>query len=111
MITFDKTRIEYGEDYITQKTDGLQIWYSTPSKGKITSYLIPCTKVEEETTDSEGNVVSTTRWETSGAISPATKHFDDTEFEDNILLKLHDIYIAELQEFNPNIVFTNTLLK
>lgn len=99
MIVFNRTRVEYGE-YITQKTDGFQIWYATPSKGKITSYLIPCDKTE---------VGEETIWNTQAAVPVATKQFDDTFFEGNILEALHEIYIEELRIFNPDIELTNTL--
>lgn len=110
MITFDKTRVEYGDNFITQKIDGFIIMYETPKKGTITSHLVCCTKEVTTTTDEEGNEITETRWPATSAVPAATKTFDDTFFEGNILATLHEIYTEELRIFNPEIKFTNTLL-
>jgi hypothetical protein len=116
MITFAKDRILWGEEITPKPIEGLVVWYATPAKGKITSYLMQAEKVintSEPVLDEEGNEVTpaqeTITWKETSAIQPATKTFDDTQFTGNILQELHAIYLADLQQHNPNITFTITL--
>lgn len=116
MITFENSRIEYGEEITPKKIDGFLILYATPSKGKIQSYIMACTKVVNvtpEEVDAEGNVITPSVEEVFYnplySLESAAKYFDDTYFTDNILQELHQIYMTELQHFNPNVLFTNTL--
>lgn len=117
MIIFENSRIEYGEEITPKKIDGFLILYATPSKGKIQSYLMACNKtvnVLPDEVDEEGNIVSSGKEEvfynSIYSLETASKVFNDTDFDGNILEKLHEIYLKELQTNNPNITFTNTLV-
>lgn len=117
MITFDKTRILWGEEITPKPIEGLVVWYATPAKGKIISYLMKAEKIvntSEAVLDEEGNEVTPaqeqTTWKETDAIQPATKTFDDTQFTGSILQELHELYIVELQTNNPGVTFTNTLV-
>ena len=94
MITFKNTRIEYGESITEKKIDGFIIIYETPSKGYLRSHLMQAFKDEED------------NWHTINSLSVASITFRDTEFDGkNILNELHNIYVAELEKFNPNVEF------
>ena len=116
MITFAKNRILWAEEITPKPVEGLVVWYATPAKGKIVSYLMKADKIvntSDPVIDEEGNEVTPaqeeTTWKETEAIQSATKSFDDTQFTGNILQELHAIYLAELQSYNPEIQFTNTL--
>ena len=111
MITFDNSRVEYG-DYLTPtKADGFIILYETPSKGKITSHLMTATKTVETVTEGESDEqpIERVTYHMKDPIPSATKSFDNDYFTGNVLQQLHDIYLSELREYNPNIVFASTV--
>jgi hypothetical protein len=106
MITFDRQRIEYGEEITPIKIDGFVIIYATPDKGKIASYLMQAAKNISQS--EEGEV--THSWQMLTSLASATKTFDDKVFEGKDILKeLHTIYMSELQANNPKVEFTSTI--
>lgn len=106
MIRFDKNNIVVGDDFITpNKIDGFIVYFSTPSKGMIASWLqavlIYPPKPEEGIMEEQFQLIG---------IAPMEKRYQDTEFAGkDILRELHTIYINELSALNPNIVFNSTL--
>jgi hypothetical protein len=106
MIKFDKNNIVVAEDFITpNKIDGFIVYFSTPEKGKIGSWLqavwVNPPKPEEGIMEESYTFVG---------IAPMERKYSDTEFAGkDILRELHNIYIAELSALNPTITFNSTL--
>ena len=102
MILFDKSHIELANDEMTsKKLDGFLIFYSTPAKGLLEASLIGLLASR----DDDGVITS---YSEAGKYYPKT--FSDTEFKDiAILEELHKFYIKELENWNPNVVFTTQI--
>jgi len=116
MILFENQRIAFGDVITPKKIDGFLILYATPTKGKIESYLMVCSKVEQPVSpiyDDGGNEIAPestqVSYQAQYALEGANKVFDDSFFEGNILEELHLIYLEELANHNPETVFINTL--
>lgn len=116
MIKFDKNNIVLGEDQITSnKVEGFIIYFSTPSKGALNSWLQPVTinPAHETPADPETGTDAVQHPETYNFVGFAVmpKNYADVEFAGkDILTELHNLYIAELSTLNPSITFTSTIV-
>ena len=110
MITFPKSRIEYGDEITAKKIDALIVLFETPTKGKLNSHLMTATKQIETVKDEDGNETEKTIYQMGEALRAATKSWEMDFFTGkDILADLHEAYITELEAANPNVEFTSTL--
>jgi hypothetical protein len=116
MIKFQKNNIVLGEDQITSnKVEGFIIYFSTPSKGALSTWLQPVTinPASEIPADPETGQEAVQSPESYNFVGFAVmgKNYSDTEFVGkDILTELHNIYIAELTTLNPSVTFESTLV-